>query len=352
LEVDPRYALAYAGLGEAYWRKYEATKAANWVDPARAACEGALAINAKVAEAHACLGTVLNGIGQYQKAAEEFDTALNLDSTNDLFYLGLANAYEKLDRKADAEQTYRRAIALRPHYWATYSVLGAYFYRTGKPDEALAMFDQVVKLAPDSFRGYSNLGAAQFAKNDFPAAIASFEKSLAIRPNYPAASNLGTLYYFEGQYGRSADAYRQAIALNQGDYQVWLNFADALFWAKDLEQSKQAYSRARDLINERLTVNSRDAAFLMGRASCEAALGEKDKAFSTFDKVLALSPKDRRILFQIAVFYEYRAARRDEALAWLTKAIKAGQTWTEVDRAPALQELRKDARFQQLRRGS
>ena len=88
---------------------------------------------------HACLGTVLNGIGQYQKAAEEFDTALNLDSTNDLFYVGLANAYEKLDRKTDAEQTYRRAIALRPHYWAAYSVLGAYFYRTGKPDEALGM---------------------------------------------------------------------------------------------------------------------------------------------------------------------------------------------------------------------
>src|SRR5262249_11412128 len=61
-ENDSRYALAYAGLGEAYWRKYEATKSPVWVEPARAACEGALAINPNIAEPHGCLGLVLNGI--------------------------------------------------------------------------------------------------------------------------------------------------------------------------------------------------------------------------------------------------------------------------------------------------
>jgi serine/threonine protein kinase/tetratricopeptide (TPR) repeat protein len=352
LEIDSRYALAYAGLGETYWRKYETTKATTWVDPARAACEGALAINTKVAEAHACLGTVLNGIGQYQKAADEFNAALNLDSTNDLFYVGLANAYDKLKRPDDAERTYRRAIDLRPHYWATYSYLGAYFYGHSKNDGALEMFNQVVSLAPDSFRGYANLGAAYFAKEQFPEAMTAFEKSMAIRPNYQAASNLGTAYYYKGQYSRSAAAFRQALEFTQRDYQVWTNLADALFWAKEFDQSKQAYIRARELINEQLSVKSNDATLLLALASCEASLGEKDKALLTFEKALALSPEGRRYFFQIAVFYEYHAGRRDEALAWLSKAIAEKQSWTQIDTAPALQELRKDPRFQKLRNGS
>ena len=39
LEVDPNYALAYAGLGEAYWRQYLATRDVKWADTARQTCE-------------------------------------------------------------------------------------------------------------------------------------------------------------------------------------------------------------------------------------------------------------------------------------------------------------------------
>ena len=121
LEIDRRYALAYAGLGEAYWRKHELTGAAIWVEPARAACEGALGINANLSEPHACVGMVLNGTGRYEKAVSEFGVALDIEPTNDLSYLGLATAYEKLGRSEDAERTYRRAIELRPHYWGAYN---------------------------------------------------------------------------------------------------------------------------------------------------------------------------------------------------------------------------------------
>jgi hypothetical protein len=40
---------------------------------------------------------------------------------------------------------------------------------------------------------------------------------------------------------------------------------------------------------------------------------------------------------------------RDKALDWLEKAIERGQTWREVDRAPALRDLREDPRFKMLR---
>jgi tetratricopeptide (TPR) repeat protein len=63
-------------------------------------------------------------------------------------------------------------------------------YRAGRYDDALRMFQQVVALTPDSYRGYSSIGAVYFMKDQSADAVAAFQKSLAIKPNYAAASNL------------------------------------------------------------------------------------------------------------------------------------------------------------------
>jgi serine/threonine-protein kinase len=350
LAIDSRYALAYAGLGQAYWRKHELTGASTWVEPARAACEGALLIDAKLAESHACLGMVLSGTGEYERAASEFAESVRLEPTSDASYAGLATAYERLGRLSDAERTYRRAIELRPHYWAGYNALAAYFYRRAQFDDALAMFQQVVSLAPDSFRGYSSMGAVYFMQDRIPEAIASFERSLAVRPNYVAASNLGTLYFFEGEFQRSADSYRRALTLEQGSYQVWGNLAGALEAAGDRPGATNAYRRARDLVRERITVNPKDPALHIAIAGHHAGLGDLTEARASLDEVLRLGPTDAHTLFLVGVFFENRLDDRDSALLWLRRSVERGQTWREIDRSPELRRLRQDPRFQQWRR--
>jgi serine/threonine-protein kinase len=347
-ESDPRYALAYAGLGEAYWRKYEATKATVWVEPARAACEGALAINPDLAGPHGCLGMVLNGVGEHEKAVKEFRLALEKEPTNDLYYVGLANAYDKLNRAGDAEQTYRRAIDFRPHYWALYNALGVYFFSLGRWEDSQQMFERVIALAPDSFRGYRNLGAVQFLREQIPEAVASYQKSMSIRANYEAASNLGTLYYFEGQYDLSAKAYRDALSLNQSDHKVWAYLGSALRWAKKPDESIEAYERALELARERLRVNPRDASLQIAVGMYIAELGDKAAALRLIQQAERLAPEDPDIMRRLVVFYE-EIGRRDDALSWLTKAISHRQTWNEIDHDPTLNELRKDPRFKELR---
>ena len=53
------------------------------------------------------------------------------------------------------------------------------------------MFLQVVALSPDSWRGCRNLGAVYYAQGRTDDAITAFTRSLSVRPNYQAASNLG-----------------------------------------------------------------------------------------------------------------------------------------------------------------
>ena len=349
LEIDRSYALAYAGLGEAYWLKKELTGATIWVEPARAACEGALGLDSNAADPHTCLGMVLKGTGEYEKAAAEFNTALDFEPTNDLSYRQLAEAYEKLGRSAEAERTYRRAIQLRPDYWGSYMMLGAYYYRVGRFDDAAAMFRQVVALAPDNYRAHSSLGAVFFKQDRIPEAIESFEKSIAIKPNYAAASNLGTLYFFEGDYQGAVRAFRQALAFNDGNYQVWQNLAASLEWAGEVQEATTSYRRARDLVMEQLTVNSRDPNLHVLLAREQAYLGDKVKAKASLDEAIKLAPTNGRTLFDIACLFEFRFNQREEALKWLAKAVEHGQTWPEIDRVPDLRDLRRDPGFERIR---
>ncbi|MGC1364951.1 MAG: protein kinase, partial [Candidatus Acidiferrum sp.] len=117
LEQDPRYALAIAGLGEAYWRRYELDKENRWASQAQASCEKAIAIDANQAESRACLGMVYEGTGKYEDAASEYRRAVELEPTNDDAIRGLASAFASLGKTDQAEKTLQAAIVVRPQYW-------------------------------------------------------------------------------------------------------------------------------------------------------------------------------------------------------------------------------------------
>jgi tetratricopeptide (TPR) repeat protein len=119
LEKDPTFAAATAGLGEAYWRKYQQSHDPAWAKAAIETCEKATRQGPRLAAAHSCLGQAYMAQGQYDKAADQYRRTLELEPTSDDAYGGLASAYEHLGQPADAEEAFKRTITLRPGYWAT-----------------------------------------------------------------------------------------------------------------------------------------------------------------------------------------------------------------------------------------
>lgn len=348
LELDPRYALAFAGLGDARWKKYEASKETRWVEGAREACERALALEAKLAAAHVCLGTVYNGTGEYEKAVTEFERAAGSEPTNDDAYRGLGRAYERLGQWEKAEQTYRKAIELRPHYWAGYSWLGAFYFHQGRYASAAQMFEQVVALAPDNARGYSNLGAIYVQQGRYPEAITVLERSLSLRAEYRAASNLGSAYFRLRRFADAARAYEQAARLNERDHVVWGNLGSAYYWAPgERGKAQAAFERGVALAKEQLQTNPRDAAALLGLAEYSAMLGRKRPALDYLQRALRLQSDDPEFLFTAAVIHN-QLGDRAAALAWLEKAVGRGYSTAELRNRVELDNLREDPKFQAL----
>jgi serine/threonine protein kinase/tetratricopeptide (TPR) repeat protein len=349
LEKDSRYALAFSGLGEAYWRKYEIDKRNEYADQAQAACARALALEGNLAEGHACLGLVYNGTGKYDEAAVQYRRAVDSEPTNDDAIRGLAAAYAKLGRMGEAESTYKAAIAARPNYWGGYNSLGGLYMSQGRYAEAAEIFSRVTALAPDSFRGYSNLGGAYVLLGKYTEAITALEQSIAIRGTVDAYSNLATAYFNLRRYDDAASNYKKAAALDDHNYVVWGNLGDAYYYSgRRHAEAIAVYKKALLLAKARLEVNPRDASVLGDIASYYSVLGNREQALEYLNKAFGQSGyKDPDLLFQAAMVHN-QFGETNATLEWLSKALSAGFSATTIADAPALEGLHSNAQFEKM----
>jgi serine/threonine-protein kinase len=348
IEQDSLYALAYAGLGEAYWRKFEAVKEKKWATMAIQECEKAYRLNSRLPEVNVTLGMIHSGTGQYDSAVVDFRRALDADATSAAAYRGLAKAYESKGGLVEAEKTYQKAIALKPDYWGGYNDLGGFYHRHTRYEEAIDPFRRVVDLTPDNYRGYNNLGGIYYYLKRWPDARQMFERSLALKKTYATCSNLGTLYYKEGAYASAARTYETALDLNDKNYLVWGNLAAAYYWAPgEREKAKKAYQHAIELAEQVLTVNPKDADVLSQLAGYYAMVGERTRSQSLIKKALSFASGNSQVMYVVGAAYE-QMGNREEALHWIGEAVRNGYSLAEIEHEPELRELMADKRFQSL----
>jgi serine/threonine-protein kinase len=344
-ETDPRYALALAALGEAYWRQYQETRQAGLVAQARESCRRALAVEERLAPAHVTLAMIERGTGAARDALGHAERALALDPLSADAHREKARALEDLGEFASAEDAYRKATALRPNDWSSHNQLGAFLLARGRHPEARAVFVRVTELAPDNVQGWNNVGTAEYGQDHLEEARRAWEASARITPNATASSNLGTLAFFQGRYADAARAFEEAVAARPSDHRLWANLGAALHWAPgERAKAAAAYRTALELEEKERAVTPHDGRLLSRIATAQGMLGRIEDARGTLAEALALAPQDPRVLLTAAEFHEARGERA-QAIRWVVAALKAGQLRREVDASPWLAGLRADPRF-------
>ena len=348
LKEDPGFALAYSGLGDACLRMYSKTKDALWISKAKENCTKADEINKNLSPVHITLGLLYNETGKYEEANKEFLIAQNIDPTNIDAYTGQATAYNKQGKLDEAESIYKKVIKMKPDYWAGYNHLGVFYYLQGKYKEAAQQFEKMIKLTPLNAGAYRNLGAMYYYLDQKADAIVMFKHSLEIEPDYSVYSNLATLYYYEGLYNDAASMYEQALKLQDTDYSVWGYLAGALRQSSaDSLKIISALRKAKLLAEEQLKINPVDPLVLTNIASYCTELNLPDSAFTIVKKVESLNTKDVNVMILVGVVYE-QLGKRDQALAWIKKAIDNGYAVEELNHIPELKNLRTDSRFEKI----
>eukprot|EP00753_Platysulcus_tardus_P001127 PLAT11082.1.p1 GENE.PLAT11082.1~~PLAT11082.1.p1 ORF type:complete len:428 (+),score=237.79 PLAT11082.1:31-1314(+) len=88
--------------------------------------------------------------GRYEEAVELYTSAIERDGENATYYCNRAGAYSGLGKWEAASKDAKKAVTLRPRYAKAHVRLGTALYNRKRFSQALASFQQALKLNPDS----------------------------------------------------------------------------------------------------------------------------------------------------------------------------------------------------------
>ena len=89
---------------------------------------------------------------------------------------------------ADAEKNFRESIALDPASGRHRVAYGWLLVRQSRYDEAVAQYEEAVKIVPDAVT-YFSLGSALEQQHKLPQAAEAYRKTLALAPDFQEAQS-------------------------------------------------------------------------------------------------------------------------------------------------------------------
>ncbi len=180
IELDPSYALAYAGLAETYRRMLFGADVvpADAFGPATVAAHRALELAPELAEAHAGLGWVRFWYDFDWAGAESvFRKAIALNPNVVEAHFGLGLLLVSLDRPDEGLNHFKTARELDPMSLILNTLESAYLFERGRRDEASTRLDRTFQISPDFWLAHLTLGVRQAKEHRDQEALASFRRA-------------------------------------------------------------------------------------------------------------------------------------------------------------------------------
>ena len=203
--------------------------------------------------------------------------------------------------------------------WVNY---GNKLWRLFEYEEAVAAFDEAIKLNPDFEEAWYARGLALSWQEEYQAAVASFDKATEINPNfYQAWRERGEALYMLKRYPDALASFDKAIALNSQDSVLYMLRGQLL---EELER----YAEAVDAYSQAIKIKPHPFAY-NNRGNARSDLGEYKEAIADYNRAIKIKP-------DYAEAYNNRGnARSDlgelnEAIADYNRAIKIKPDYAEA----------------------
>jgi Flp pilus assembly protein TadD len=140
--------------------------------------------------------------------------------TSDEFRTLVADAMSHFQagRPAEAESSYRSALAIVPADPGVTHNLGVAVAARGRHRDAIGCFDQALRADPGFVSAHYNRAIALMRLGETPDAIKAFDRATKLEPqHYEAHRALGFLWLAQGERGRALDHLARTYELRRGD---------------------------------------------------------------------------------------------------------------------------------------
>ncbi len=153
VELDSRFAAAYAGLGEAYATIYrDFDRKENWLDKALEVSLKALMYDASLSEAYATIGLSYFGKGAIEEGMKAARKAIELDPNNYNAFWIYARILHTIDRNKEAIEALEKAVELNPQFYEAYDDLRMYYEGLGDNEKHMNVIKKLLEIYPQLLR--------------------------------------------------------------------------------------------------------------------------------------------------------------------------------------------------------
>jgi len=258
---DYHYCLgaAYRGLGDA--------------ERAAACYRTALRLRPDYVEVHNDLGQLLAAAGDLDQAIASFEHACRLNPKYAEVHFNLGIAYRQRMRFDDAAAAFEAALRAAPGFAEAAKSLGNLRSRQNKNEQAAAAFRRVLKARPDDFESHNELGIVLARLRRFAEAEASYREAIRIRPDYPDAhNNLGNALRNQGRLDQALASFREALRLRPEYPEAYNNVGIVLKHLGKFDEAVASYEQALRLRSHYPEAHNNLGLALASRGKLEAAV--------------------------------------------------------------------------------
>jgi tetratricopeptide (TPR) repeat protein len=156
--------------------------------------------------------------------------------------------------------------------------------QAGKIEEAIAHYEQALRIEPDFAEAHYNLGDALARLGKVPDAIGHFEQALRLKLDYAEAYNsLGNLLATEGRTAEAIEQFQKALAVKPDYAKARYNLADILTAHGRWDEAMEQYQQELKQMPDSTYVHYQLGLLLQGQ-------GKFAPAIAQFQKILELDP--------------------------------------------------------------
>lgn len=235
IELDPRYAAAYAACSGAYGQMFQYfSRQQHYRDKAQEFSFKALMYDSNLPEAYAAMGLSYFIWGKFDEAETAGRKAIELDPDNFIAYWTLGRIHFTTGRFETALELFRRVIELKPGFYVAHLDAKQTLVNLGRSDEATASVGRIMEIMsnyllqnPDDARArmFYAIELAETGRNDD--ALAEAGKALELAPSDSLMLyNVACVYARLGDKAKAIAALRDAVAAGVTNYQWWQHDPD------------------------------------------------------------------------------------------------------------------------------
>ena len=348
VELDPHYATAFAKLALAYYRYYAVHGDSAALLLSRANCDTALALNPNLVTGHRALSLLLEQAGDNDGAAREIAKALSIDPDDPRTMVNQGQLLTRLNRWADAEDTFKRLLKKHPNSWLAHNELGVLYNAEGKYPEAVIEFRLASLAAPKFALAMNNAGAVYLQQGKTEEAIKSLKRSLDLHVNDSASMTMAATLRSEGKPAEGIPFGQKAVELNPAEAANWLELGDCYSLARGHRaDGLKAYVQAAKAQEEELRDDPINGPGWMILALCRVKAGSPQTALALIEKAERAPAGDLDSQLRKARTLEL-LDRREEALTTVGACLKRGATEFQIRTMPDMGALRNDPRYKAM----